>query len=168
VQPLIDTLSDPRKHIQEQAGAAIAKLAHDNDLTRDTITKLGGVKPLIGLLERHDDGSADDGAEQRVRQNAAGALANLAIEPAARDEIVSEGGVPPLVHLLEADGRAAKQSAATALARLSKEHELTQSAIAAAGAIAPLVALLDGNEGPEAQEEAAGAILALADHEGNR
>ena len=39
---------------------------------------------------------------------------------------------------------------------------------AAAGAIKPLVDLLDGNEGPEAQEEAAGAILALADHEGNR
>ena len=52
--------------------------------------------------------------------------------------------------------------AATALARLSKDHEATQSAIAAAGAIAPLVALLDGKEGPEAQESAAGAILALA------
>lgn len=58
--------------------------------------------------------------------------------------------------------------AATALARLSRDHEATQSAIAAAGAIAPLVALLDGNEGDEAQEEAAGAILSLADHEGNR
>jgi vacuolar protein 8 len=31
-----------------------------------------------------------------------------------------------------------------------------------------LVALLEGKCGPEAQEEAAGALFALADHEGNR
>ena len=58
--------------------------------------------------------------------------------------------------------------AATALARLSKAHEATQSAVAEAGAIVPLVALLDGKEGPEAQEAAAGALLCLADHEGAR
>ena len=32
----------------------------------------------------------------------------------------------------------------------------------------PLVALLEGTCGPQAQEEAAGALFALADHEGNR
>ena len=64
--------------------------------------------------------------------------------------------------------RAEGSSLHTALARLTKDHEATQAAIAAAGAIAPLVALLDGNEGVEAQEEAAGAILALAENEGNR
>ena len=58
--------------------------------------------------------------------------------------------------------------AATALARLSKAHEATQSAVAEVGAIVPLVALLDGKEGPEAQEAAAGALLCLADHEGAR
>ena len=58
--------------------------------------------------------------------------------------------------------------AATALARLSKAHEATQSAVAEAGAIVPLVSLLDGKEGPEAQEAAAGALLCLADHEGAR
>jgi hypothetical protein len=36
------------------------------------------------------------------------------------------------------------------------------------GAIVPLVSLLDGKEGPEAQEAAAGALLCLADHEGAR
>ena len=50
VQPLIDQLADARTVIQEQAAAAIAKLAHDNDETRAAITRLGGVKPLIRLL----------------------------------------------------------------------------------------------------------------------
>ena len=53
------------------------------------------------------------------------------------------------------------------LARLSTDNA-THSAIAVAGAIQPLVMLLDGNCGPEAQEQAAGALYALADHEGNR
>lgn len=40
--------------------------------------------------------------------------------------------------------------------------------IAEAGAITPLVNLLNGNRGQEAQEEAAGALWALADHARNR
>lgn len=40
--------------------------------------------------------------------------------------------------------------------------------IAEAGAITPLVSLLNGRRGPEAQEEAAGALTALADQERNR
>ena len=50
VQPLIDQLGDARTLIQQQAAAALAKLARDNDETRSMITKLGGVRPLIGLL----------------------------------------------------------------------------------------------------------------------
>ena len=172
VQPLIEHLGDNRTVIQEQAAAAIAKLAHDNDETRTAISKLGGVKPLIELLT---SGASADGASAEtqagfeiVRQNAADALANLAVEPAARDEIVSRGGIPPLVTLLGMEGNESKKFAATAIGRLSKDHEETQAAIAAAGAIVPLVALLDGNQGPEAQEEAAGAILALAANEVNR
>ena len=103
-----------------------------------------------------------------VHQNAADALANLAAEPAARDDIVGEGGIPPLVLLLEVDGRNTRQFAATALARLSKDHEATQLAVARAGAIASLVALLDDSEGSDAQEAAAGAILALAESPANR
>ena len=70
--------------------------------------------------------------------------------------------------LLQGSGRAAKQYAAKVLARLADGHETTQAAIAEAGAIAPLVALLDGMEGAEAQQESAGALFALADHERNR
>jgi hypothetical protein len=164
VQPLIETLSDPRTHIQEQAAAALAKLAFENELTRDTITKSGGVAPLVGLL------AADSAGDQRerVRTNAADAIANLALEPAARDEVVGGGGMPLLVALLQGEGRTAKQFAAMALARLARDHKATQAAIAAAGAITALVALLSGDQGPEAQEEAAGALFALADLKENR
>ena len=275
-QPLIDQLADPRTLTQQQAAAALAKLARDNDETRGAITQLGGVIPLIKLLSLSAEAAAkleakakakaetaaaagaaaaaeaaavaslggaaggggsggssssEDGggggaagggpaspsmksaavnaaaaaerfaAEPKqphadhpnaivvtdhegnpmlgpdgrpvlawnvVHQNAADALANLAAEPAARDEIVGAGGIPALVLLLEADGRNTKQFAATALARLSNEHEETQLAVARAGAIASLVALLDGTEGPEAQEASAGAILALAESPQNR
>ena len=160
--PLIAQLSDHRVHIREQAAAALAKLANNNNDTRSLIATEGGVKPLISLLDTSGSTS------ELVRQNAAAALADLAVDSTARDEIVGMGGIRPLVLLLEDEGRNTKKFAAMALARLSKDHEATQSAIAEAGAIAPLVALLDGKEGPEAQEEAAGALFALADHERNR
>ena len=187
VQPLIDQLGDARTVNQEQAAAAIAKLAHDNEETRAAVTKLAGVKPLIGLLEASGSAASEVGAaseagassgrgvssgggtsSETALQNAADALANLAVDPAARDEIVASGGIDPLVALLTDQGPSTKKYAASALARLSKDHEATQLAVAAAGAIVPLVALLDGNEGPDAQEASAGAILELASHKENR
>ena len=93
-------------------------------------------------------------------QNAAHALANLAFEPNARDEIVAEGGVSMLIKLLQGEGAQVKSFASTSLARLATDHEATQLVINEAGAIAPLVALLNGNEGEGAQQEAAGALCA--------
>ena len=163
VQPLITQLSDARVTVEEEAAAALAKLAYDNEETRAAITSCGGVKPLIKLLELTGEGKYDT-----VRRNSTNALANLATDPNARDDIVSAGGIRPLVLVLDDEGFDTKKYAARALARLSKDHESTQTAIAEAGAIVPLVALLEGTCGPQAQEEAAGALFALADYEGNR
>ena len=188
VQPIISQLSDARTFILEQAAAALAKLAYENEATRAAITQAGGVKPLIGLLRT-------DGADfAGVRRNGANALANLASDTTARDEIVGSDGIRPLVRVLSEEQNATKKYAARALARLSIDstaraaadaksaaaeikaaaeaaavvERTTQAAIAEAGAIEPLVRLLEGNCGPEAQEEAAGALFALAEHEGNR
>ena len=166
VQPLIDQLSDNRKFVQEQAAAALAKLAHDNEDTRSAIAKQGGVMPLIHLLRPSDE--ADPHAMDTVHENAVEALANLAAAPAARDEIVSAGGIPPIVQLLQSKTQNAKRFAALALARLSRDHEATQVVIAQAGAITFLVALLDGHEGSDAQEASASAILALSENKSNR
>lgn len=162
VQPLIDQLLDDHVYVKEQAASALAKLAHDNKETRSAITKVGGVQPLIDLLTL-----AGPEAEL-VRQNGANALANLALDPAARDEIIGAGGVPPLVQVLGDEHNDTKKYAARAFGRLSKDHVETQEVIANAGAIEPLVKLLEGDCGEEAQEEAAGALFSLADHEKNR
>ena len=162
VQPLITQLADDRIFIKEEAAAALAKLAYRNEETRASITKCGGVRPLIALLQLEgDEGDI-------VRQNGANALANLATDTNARDEIVVAAGIRPLVLVLDDEHHNTKKYAARALARLSKDHATTQSAVAEAGAIVPLVTLLEGKCGPEAQEEAAGALFALADHDGNR
>lgn len=172
VQPLINSLADGRTLIQMEAAAALAKLALNNDENAAAITKDGGVRPLIRLLSSQGEegiGSEEVEASLRaLRQNVADALANLAVDPVARDEIVAAGGIRPLVRVLEVDGNEAKTFASSALARLAKDHEATQSAIAAAGAINALVELLDGKEGSDAQEAAAGALYALAGHELNR
>ena len=80
---------------------------------------------------------------------------------------MSAGGITNLVSLLETEGSKCKTFAATALARLQGPRGHAEGD-RDAGAIASLVALLDGKEGLEAQEAAAGAILALAEHKANR
>lgn len=184
VKCLVDQLSDKRVMIQEQAALALAKLATNNSATREEIQKAGGIKPLIALSRIHEQSSGI------ARQNAAAALSECALSPAAREEIVLSGGIRPLVLLLENEGRNTRKYVATTLARLSKITESkvkggdnasseskgatevsnasTQAAIADAGAIVPLVALLDGKQGADAQKEAAGALFALAESDKNR
>lgn len=197
VTPLISQLSDGRPIIQQQAAEALAKLANENAETTTAISQAGGVPPLLALIrdvapstqvspskspskgaapkppepkEPKEPGGGETAAAETsaVHEKAVCALANLASDPTARDEIVQAGGITQLTCLLEAEGHGTKRFAATALARLSHEHQATQTAIAASGAIVPLVALLDGSEGDEAQEAAAGAILALAETVANR
>ena len=167
VQPLIDQMSDHRAIIQEQAALAIAKLVLDNPETRAAVCAQGGIPPLIALLDA-TDGDGGDAAEE-VLKSATYAIANLAVEPAGRDQIVADGGIHNLVLLLQGKwSPQIKMSASNALACLSRDHQGTQAAVGDAAAIAPLVVLLSGDEGLDAQQEAAGAIVALADHKPNR
>ena len=127
----------------------------------------------------------------RSQEYAAAALAELAHIPANKVAIDRGGGIQPLVAVLcdSHQRHASKRFAAAALARLSVEHKRKTrgqrardvpeevelkpkvskaETIAEAGAIGPLVGLLNGDKGSEAQEEAAGALVALAENEGNR
>ena len=65
-------------------------------------------------------------------------------------------------------GAVGKKHSAAALARLSRGQPETAAAVARLGAIGPLVELLSGLHGDEAQEEGAGALVELADIESNR
>ena len=155
--------------------------------TQVAIAKQGAIEPLIALLDGEGEG--------RSPEYAAAALAELASIPANKASIDRGGGIQPLVALLSDSRRQidAKKYTAAALARISAEERVKKSqkqqererqeqlqkageppkaskaeVIADAGAIAPLVDLLSGSMGEGAQEEAAGALLALAENEGNR
>ena len=109
------------------------------------IDRGGGIQPLVGLL-------SDTRRQPNSKKYAAAALARLSAE-----ERVQRGSRS------RQDRERAEQQKKLEQGKASKAET-----IAEAGAIAPLVDLLSGDKGGEAQEEAAGALLALADNEGNR
>ena len=89
--------------------------------------------------------------------------------PKVGAEIVAANGIAPLVGLIVDGDDRGKQHAAAALARLAAGGgEVISAEIARVGAISPLVELLGGACGDAAQEEAAGALYALAEEVGNR
>lgn len=189
VEPLVKLLSLEDAATREQAACAVQRLALHNTETQLQITKQGAVEPLIALLGRSNS--------ERTQEYAAAALSQLGLCRAGKHAICRNGGVDPLVNLLCDDSKhaKAKQHAASALSRLAQEtprHNLagapapapapapatelstsepgTSQAeiIADAGAIEPLIGLVSGEKGQEAQEEAAGALEALARYARNR
>ena len=189
IRPLVSMLNDPNRRVNEQAACALKLLAQDNRDTQMAIANQGAVEPLIALLD-------SDGFD-RTQEHAAATLSDLAHISGNKAAIDRGGGIQPLVVLLSDTHRQlpAKKYAAAALARLSADENDLQDRdemrdkkvkqlgaasppskrrvtkaelIADAGAIGPLVELLNGVLGDEAQEEAAGALWALADHQGNR
>ena len=152
VQPLIELL-DPAcsSKSREFAAAALAQLGQC-ELGRDTIDANGGVQPLVTLL-------CDETQGPSAKQHAAAALCRLAQEKpkAPADKDGRRAGAPA-----PAEAPASDEGAVVEKVLSSAE------VIARAGAIDPLVSLLSGDHGEEAQEEAAGALTALARYESNR
>ena len=221
ITPLVRTLASPSLEAIEQATAALAKLSlHGGDVVRHGIAAAGGIAPLIALLDGREVNSS-----AKAQQDAAAALAELALLPRNKVSIEQSGGIAPLCELLctfavvlpehtleEASAlrrvaNNSKRFAAAALARLavdvsqsktgrkgekaSEKAEAKAKALAAqtadapgigaegsrvslaeqialAGAVQPLVNMLSGDAGLEAQEEAAGALCELAAYEKNR
>ena len=161
VTPLIRMLTDDAIKTREEAAAALALLAYQNAETQSAIARSGGVEPLVAML---DPGSSSPTAQEQ----AAAAIAELALLKEVAATIVRQGSIVPLVALVRAGREMGKRFAAAALARLARNQESTQAEIANAGAIAPLVGLLAGDKGETAQEEAAGALYELAANANNR
>ena len=179
VQPLVGLLASADAETREQAACALQKLAQNNSDTQVQIVKQGAVQPLIEIL--------DQVSSDRTQEYAAAALSQLGLCRIGKHAIYRGGGVAPLVNILcdrhrQAD---ATQYAASALSRLAQETARKRTGptstaaesssqtsqaeqIAEAGAIEPLVALLSGEKGSEAQEESAGALEALARYASNR
>ena len=161
VKPLVAYLTNVGQTEREQAASALARLALGNGDAQLAIAKAGAISHLILMLDA-------DTNVATAQEFAAASLAELALLPDSRTTIVMTGGIIPFVALLREGRNDGKKFAASALARLAHEQDETAAEIARAGAVSPLVGLLNGDRGDAAQEEAAGALYELAANAGNR
>ena len=183
IDPIVAALTSEESSARQQAAAAISRLALKNPKTQLALGDKGAITPLIDIVkggletmlatdEDEDEGTAKvNKIDVAARQFAAAALASLASLKKNGDKMVELGVLEPLVTLLNKGDNLGKQHASAALARLATGSKKTPAALdpsRAIAAIKPLVTLLDGTCGDGAQEEAAGALFALADELGNR
>jgi len=182
IDPIVAALTSDESSARQQAAAAISRLALKNPKTQLALGEKGAITPLIDIVkggletmatdEDEDEGTAKvNKIDVAARQFAAAALASLASLKKNGDKMVELGVLEPLVTLLNKGDNLGKQHASAALARLATGSKKTPAALdpsRAIAAIKPLVTLLDGTCGDGAQEEAAGALFALADELGNR
>ena len=82
------------------------------------ISEAGGIAPLVSMLAS---------ANSHARENAAGALMHLALDPSNSLAISRAGGIAPLVTLLDDGTAQAHQHAADALLRLANGNEENQT-----------------------------------------
>ena len=159
IKQLVSMLNDRGTAAQEQAAAALANLASDSNDNRASIVEAGGIAPLLNLLKSESS---------RAKENAASAITQLCITKEIQDVIADKGGIPLLVQVLQSSSSNKDTSANTlcslaaqAIWQLSKDNRANQLAIAEAGAINFLVAML-GSPSAEMQSNAAGALATLA------
>ena len=137
------------------AALALANVAVNNDINKVAIE--GRIAPLVAV--------AASGTEKQ-KENAAMALAYLAINANNQVAIAEAGGIAPLVALAASGTEKQKEYAALALASIAFTAN-NKVAIAEAGGIAPLVAL--AASGTEKQKEyAALALLHFPDSRSGR
>lgn len=150
VVPIVHMLSTDSERGQEWAAAALEALSRDCPENQIALSRAGAIPPLVVLL-----GSGSD-TTQRYAQ---GALLNVAMPNNDNRNAV----VKALVALLEVRNAAAQMKSAESLSILASRSMPNRSAIAAAGAIPPLVRLLgDGRNVNKAQIRAATALSDLA------
>lgn len=182
IEPLIALLdADSFDRSQEYAAAALSYLALIQ-VNKVAIDRGGGIQPLVGLLS---DGHQHLGS----KQYAAAALARLAADEVERqqrealekefqelrDRMKKKSDDQQDIDVLEEVAAGMLLLQQRKLEKLLHEYEqrcqrlyTKAEKIANAGAVGPLVELLNGELGLEAQEEAAHALWALADISINR
>lgn len=120
----------------------------------DTTPGYADLSPLDKLIVLLSDGNFNE------RDQAAGALLNLATDERYQIAIVKAGGIQPLISLLTLGRDQGKILAAGTIWNLSKCHE-NKILLADAGAIIPLINLLDS--GSEiGKQQAAGALNGIS------
>ncbi len=150
--------ADESEGAREYAAAALADLALVAD-NRDQIVGMGGVSPLVQLLNNGRDVG---------RQFSASGLARLSHDSDDVAAIIADAGaISPLVNLLSgACGDKAQEEAAGALYALA-HNAANRLEITEAGGIGPLVQLL-GTTNSRARDHAEGALVRLSIENANR
>ena len=152
-----------REATQERAAAALWRLVRQNPGGQALIAASGGAQPLVRLLR--------EGVES-AKAFALWSL-SLCITDENRQVMIEAGVIGPLVDLLTSDDASVTEQSARALGKLCcagsspAERRKTLVAVQSHGAIAPLVALLDGPV-ISARQHAAAALSELALVPGHR
>ena len=174
IAPLVAVLGLGSERAQEQAAGALASLALDNAKNELSIAKL-----IVSFLETD---------EKLASAKAARAISRLARANGSNQRsIAAAGGVSLLVKLLDVEeggvgsqasglaGAAAvaalesakvQKEMASAIWAMAQDNPDNQVAIASAGGIPPLIALLEGH--PEVHRDVAGALWSLAANADNQ
>ena len=155
---LVKLLTCERVAAANHAACALFHLV-SSSANKLAIVKAGGIIPLVQLLGRQQGGDRNVEAQDSI----AALLADLARQQGPiKNSIVHAGGTAHLVGLLSHGSPGAQKHASCALWGLTSETQF-RAAVTEAGAIPPLVALLDvANGNAEARGYAAAALNNLA------
>lgn len=142
---IINLVSSGTAMAQENAAATIQNLAVCDDSIRLKIVQDGGIQPLIRYL--------DSSLEPRPQEIAMGSLRNVAACSANIQPLINAGFLARLVNILRSGRVVVQEVAAAAVCHMALSPEIRRL-LGLAGAIAPLVKLLDAKS-YTAQEYAA-------------
>lgn len=172
IEKLVDMLRNTDTTGQEQAAAALANLARESEENRNAIVRADGIPPILALL---------DSQSGKAKENAVSAITELCSnsksQAANQTAIANEDGIAKLVNVLLSFSNMTMKDpallhlcslAAAAIKQMAKGNQENQEAVAEAGAIASLVAML-GAPVAQMQANAAGALANLArNHRANQ
>ena len=137
-------------HAKSTAATTLWRLVQENPDANASIASAGAAADLVTLLK---------GGTEAAKSYALWAL-SLSIDETNQEVVLEEGGVRPLVNFLVSPDQTVRTQAAAALARLATKWGKTQLAITKAGAIVPLIDMLDADTNVAAAQEWAAATLA--------
>ena len=170
IPPLVAVLGLLGK-AQENAGGALAALALGNADNQKSVAKL--IVSLLGSDNRQASFKASFAIQYLANEDKAGSSFNE-----NQDAIAEAGGVSLLVKLLSEGGgstgdggitevAAVKKEIASAIWCMADQNWDNQTAIAEAGGIELLVAMLGGTQKPDVHRVVAGALWAISGNPGN-
>uniref|UniRef100_A0A4W4HLS7 Ankyrin and armadillo repeat containing n=1 Tax=Electrophorus electricus TaxID=8005 RepID=A0A4W4HLS7_ELEEL len=152
VPVLINLLGSQQAELQSRCTLILADLASHSNQYQTHIGELGGVAPVIHLL----NSDLQDVLVNTLRCVHALCTACTSNQSSA----ALSGGIPQLVELLSVSSETLQEEACLALAELARGHRENQELICEAGVVSPLVQVLKSRK-MSAQVKAANALEAI-------